>query len=404
MTAGMLLSIAGVLLGAKIAAHISHRLGLPAVLGELLLGLIIGPSVLGWLAPNETLHLLAEIGVILLMFMAGVETDVAAMRRVGPASLLTAIGGVIVPLGSGLVAGLAFGLSWTHALFMGAVLTATSVSISAQTLREMGKLRTREGTTILGAAIIDDVLAVLIFAVVMGLAGRGNLLLTLGRMVIFLPVAWVVGNWVVPALLRWERQLHHREASLAVFLSLILAYAWAAEILGSVATITGAYLLGVIVARHVDLDHIIHSGITAIGYGFFIPLFFVNIGLQTHSVGLLSAPLLTGLLILIATLSKIIGSGLGVRLGGFGWRSALQVGSAMVSRGEVALVMAGAGFAAGLLDSGLFSIIVVVTIATTLLTPPLLRLTYVSVSPSVWGSLSRALHYGARWQDFVLEE
>src|SRR6266516_8112592 len=139
MTIPQLLPLAGILLGAKLAAQISHRAGLPAVFGELLLGLALGPSLLGWLAPTETLHLLADIGVILLMFMAGLETDVVAMRQVGRASLLTAVGGVVLPLGGGLAVGRAFGLEWHHALFLGAVLTATSVSISAQTLRELGR-------------------------------------------------------------------------------------------------------------------------------------------------------------------------------------------------------------------------------------------------------------------------
>src|SRR5512145_137703 len=261
-TMHMLLPLAGILLGAKLAAQISHRVGLPAVFGELLLGLALGPSLLGWLAPSETLQLIADIGVILLMFMAGLETDVGAMRQVGKVSLLTAIGGVLLPLGGGVAVGMAFGLEWRHALFLGAVLTATSVSITAQTLREMGRLRSREGTTILGAAVIDDVLGVLVFALVMSLSGEGNVLLTLGKMVLFFPIAWFIGDKIVPLLVRYERRLHHREASLALLFGLVLIYAWAAEALGSVATITGAYLLGVVVAQHTDESHIAHSGIS----------------------------------------------------------------------------------------------------------------------------------------------
>src|SRR5262245_14055617 len=190
LTIHMLLPLAGILVGAKIAAQISYRIGLPAVFGELLLGLLLGPSVLGWLAPSETLHLLADIGVILLMFMAGLETDTKALREAGKPSMLTAIGGVILPLLAGLAVGQAIGLEWHHALFLGAVLTATSVSISAQTLRELGRLRSNEGSTILGAAIIDDVLGVLVFALVMSLSGEGDLLMTIGKMVLFFPVAW----------------------------------------------------------------------------------------------------------------------------------------------------------------------------------------------------------------------
>jgi Kef-type K+ transport system membrane component KefB len=372
-TLNMLLPLAGILVGAKIAAQISHRLGLPAVFGELLLGLLLGPSLLGWLAPNETIQLLADIGVILLMFMAGLETDTVAMRQAGKASMFTATGGVVLPLIGGLLVGRAFGMEWHHALFLGAVLTATSVSISAQTLREMGRLRSREGSTILGAAIIDDVLGVLVFALVMSLSGEGNVFFTVGKMILFFPIAWIIGDKLVPMLVRWERDLHHREASLALLLGLVLVYAWSAEVLGSVATITGAYLLGVVVARHANESHIVHTGTAALGFAFFIPIFFINIGLQAHADGLIAAPVLTIVLIVLAILTKIVGGGLGARLGGFKNLASFQIGVGMVSRGEVALVIASAGLANGLLDGRLFSVLVVVTLATTLVTPPLLR-------------------------------
>jgi Kef-type K+ transport system membrane component KefB len=375
-TIHMLLPLAGILVGAKIAAQISVRLGLPAVFGELLLGLLLGPSILGWLEPSETLHLLADIGVILLMFIAGLETDIKAFRQAGKASMLTALGGVLLPLLAGLAIGEAIGLEWRHALFLGAVLTATSVSISAQTLRELGRLRSNEGITILGAAIIDDVLGVLIFALVMSLSGEGNLLLTIGKMALFFPVAWFIGDKVVPVLVRWERRLHHREASLALLLGLVLVYAWAAEEFGNVATITGAYLLGVVVARHADESHIVHDGTASLGYGFFIPIFFMNIGLQAHAEGLVAAPILTLVLVVLAILTKVVGGGVGAWLGGFKRRSSVQIGVGMISRGEVALVIAGAGLANRLLDSALFSVLIVVTLATTLVTPPLLRLAF----------------------------
>jgi Kef-type K+ transport system membrane component KefB len=375
-TLNMLLPLAGILIGAKAAAQLSQRFGLPAVFGELLLGLLIGPTLLGWLQPNEIFQIFADIGVILLMFMAGLETDMIAMKQAGKASMLTAVGGVILPLAAGLLVGQAFGLEWHHALFLGAVLTATSVSISAQTLREIGKLRSPEGSTILGAAIIDDVLGVLVFALVMSLSGGGELLWTIGKMVLFFPIAWFIGDKVVPVIVRWERHLHNREASLALLLGLVLVYAWSAEVLGSVATITGAYLLGVVVARHADTSHIVHEGTASLGYAFFIPIFFINIGLQARADGLIGAPMLTIVLVVLAILTKIVGGGLGAWLGKFSPRSSLQIGIGMISRGEVALVLAGAGLANGLLTADLFSVLIVVTLATTLVTPPLLRLVF----------------------------
>ena len=403
MTVHTLLSLALLVLGANVAARVTHRLGLPPVLGELLLGLAIGPSLLGWVAPTETLRLIAEIGVILLMFMAGLETDLAAMRRVGRASLLTALGGVIVPLAGGMATGLALRFGWRQALCLGAVLTATSVSISAQTLRDMGVLRSREGTAILGAAVIDDVLAMLVFALVLSLTGGSNLLVTVAKMAFFFPVAWLVGDRIVP-LLADRAGAHNREASVAVLLGLVLLFAWAAEALGSVATITGAYLLGALVARHTDAGHTLHSDMSAVGYALFVPIFFVSIGLQARADGLWQAPWLAGLLITLAVVSKIVGCGIGARLGGLDSDTALRVDCGMVSRGEVALVMAGAGLASGLLDAALFSQIIIVTLATTVLTPPLLQLVYHRPALAGLGAWLRPVRLGARWQDFVLEE
>jgi Kef-type K+ transport system membrane component KefB len=282
-------------------------------------------------------------------------------------------------------------MEWHHALFLGAVLTATSVSISAQTLRELGRLRSAEGSTILGAAIIDDVLGVLVFALVMSLSGGGNMLWTLGKMVLFFPIAWFIGDKIVPLVVRWESRLHHREASLALLLGMVLIYAWSAEVLGSVATITGAYLLGVVVARHADTSHIVHHGTASLGYGFFIPIFFINIGLQAHADGLIAAPLFTIILIVLAVLTKIVGGGAGALLGGFSKRSSFQIGIGMISRGEVALVIAGAGLTAGLLTPAIFSVLVVVTLVTTLVTPPLLRLAFAAPGAQPAGEPSVAL-------------
>lgn len=375
-TLSMLLPLAVILVGAKAAAQLSTRFGLPAVFGELVLGLVLGPSLLGFIHPNDMFQIMADIGVILLMFMAGLETDVAAMKSVGKASLLTAIGGVVLPLIGGYAVGVAFGLEWHHALFLGVVLTATSVSISAQTLRELGRLRSKEGSIILGAAVIDDVLGVLVFALVLGVSGEGNVFLTVGKMILFFPIAWIIGDKVVPILVRWERKMHQREASLALLLGMVLLYAWAAEALGSVATITGAYLLGIIVARHAKEGHIIHDGTAAVGYAFFIPVFFINIGLQAQVAGLIALPVLAGVLVALAIGSKVIGCGIGAIVGGMSKIQSFVIGCGMVSRGEVALVLAGAGLAAGLLDANLFSVLIVVTLATTLVTPPLLRLAY----------------------------
>lgn len=369
-----LLPIAAILIVAKIAGALSQRAGLPSVFGELLVGLIIGPSLLGWVAPTETLSILAEIGVVLLMFMAGMETDTVAMRNVGRPALFAAIGGIVLPLAGGTATMMLFDFSWQTGVLVGAVLMATSVSISAQTLREMGRMRSTEGNVIIGAAIIDDVLGVLIFAVVMNLiTGTGDIWLTLAQMVLFFPIAWFVGDRLLPLLVRWEHRLPQRETALTILLALALLYAWSAETLGSVAAITGAYVLGILATKHLDHKHIAFDGTAAVGYGIFIPIFFVNIGLQANLNDIASAPLLIAVVTAVAVMTKLVGGALGARIGAMPWRGALMTGAGMVSRGEVALVLAGAALAAGAIDAMLFSALIVMTLLTTLMTPPLLR-------------------------------
>ncbi|GAP07185.1 Kef-type K+ transport systems, membrane components [Anaerolinea thermolimosa] len=400
-TLSLLLPLAGILAGARGAALLSRRLGFPAVFGELILGFLVGPALLNLLQPSELIHFLADIGVILLMFLAGLETDLHTVRSVGRAAALAALGGVILPLAGGFALGIGSGIPARNALFLGAVLTATSVSVSVQTLRDLGKLNSPQGAAILSAAIIDDLLGVIVFAIVMSLESGSPLLTTLLRMSLFLPAAWIAGNWLLPRLLQWEKRSGHREASLGIVVALVLLYAWAAEALGSVATITGAYILGTIVGRHIDESHPIHQGISALSFGFFVPVFFVNIGLQARLDGFLASPVLTLGLTGIATISKIIGSGLGARLGGMSAGQALQVGCGMVSRGEVALVIAGAGMAGGLLDSTIFSILILVTLTTTLITPPLLRL---AANLSSLRSLRFPSLPVANWRDYCVDE
>lgn len=371
----ILLVIALVLLGAKVAGRLSQRVGLPTPFGKILLGLIIGPAVLNWVSPGETLRNLADIGVILLMFLAGLETDMVQMRRVGWASFWTALGGVVLPFAGGLGLGYVFGLGAVESLFLGAILTATSVSISAQTLMEMGKLRTREGTTILGAAVIDDVMGIIILAFVFALGSGEALLPALLKMAIFLPLAVVVGRFVVPPLMKQVQGRLPQEAQLAVILVLALLYAWAAQYWGGVAAITGAYIAGLLVSQTELREHA-SGGLGSIGYTFFVPIFFVGIGLQTDLLHLGEAWLLGIAVLAVAVVGKVLGCYVGARGGGFSHKESLRVGVGMMSRGEVALVIAAAALQAGVVDTGIFAVAVLTALATTLLTPVFLKLTY----------------------------
>jgi Kef-type K+ transport system membrane component KefB len=368
--------LAAILIGAKLAGRLSQRIGLPSVFGELVLGLVLGPSLLNLIRPNDPLALLAEVGVILLMFRAGLETDLVQMRQVGLAATIVALGGVLLPFGGGFALGRMFGMSDLPALFVGAVLTATSVSISAEVLRELGHLRGKVGATILGAAVIDDVLGVLVLSLVLGLAGKGDPLIAVGQMAVFFPAAWFIGDRLLPQLRKIEHLAGGQDTVLAILLGLVMLFAWAAEALGSVADITGAYLLGIVVARYTDEEHVVHHGSSALAYAFVVPVFFVNIGLEANVTSLGAAPLFTILMVLLAIAGKVVGCGVGALTMRMSLREAIQIGAGMTARGEVALVMIVAGRAAGLVNDTLFTATIVMALVTTLITPPLLRLAF----------------------------
>jgi Kef-type K+ transport system membrane component KefB len=393
----VLLLLSLIVASAKVAGAASNRLGQPAVFGELLVGLLLGPTlldVLGWSvftgpagdgqAPSTLLPLvrdLAQIGVVLLMFIAGLETNLGEMRRVGHVAFWAAVGGVALPFAGGAAVAVWCGLplAW-EGLFVGAILTATSVSISAQTLMELGVLRSREGTVILGAAVIDDVIGILVLSFVVAFArtnGHVDLASTgmvLGRMIGFFALAYLLGT-SLSAVGRWAERLRVSQALLAIVLAVVFVYAWSAEALGGVAAITGAYLAGVFFAR-TPFKSRIDAGIHPLTYSMFVPVFFVGIGLEADARHLGGRVLFTLLLVIVAIVSKALGCGVGARVMGMTRRESVRVGVGMISRGEVGLIVAGYGLAHGLIDTGIFSASVLMVLATTLVTPPLLRLAF----------------------------
>lgn len=389
MVVPLLLAIALVIAAAKLGGWLSGRLGQPGVLGELIVGLILGPSVLNIFGQayfeathvTETLSEMSELGVIFLMFIAGLEIDLSDMLKTGRPAVLSGILGVLVPIGLGLLAAIGFGYPTEPALFMGIILAATSVSISAQTLIELGLIRSREGLALLGAAVVDDVLAILVLsifgAVVMGEgAGFLPLVWTIGRMFIFLVGAFLLGMWLLPRLAQWAERLPVSEPVMSVVIASVLVYAWASEAIGGVAVITGAFIAGVGLARSSVKEDIEH-GMHTLAYSLFVPIFFVSIGLQAN-VRVLSSENLgfAAAISLVAVLSKILGSGAGAKVGGMTWQESLRVGIGMVSRGEVGLIIAGVGITTGIIDNEVFTIVVVMILVTTLIAPPLLRLVF----------------------------
>lgn len=370
----LMIGLAIVLTGAKILGKVVMRFGMPAVLGELMMGLILGPSLLGVVHESDMMTGFAQIGVVFLMFMAGLDTDMVEMRRAGRASFLAALGGVLLPLGGGVLLGFLFNQDLATSLFIGAILTATSVSISAETLRQLGRMRSTEGTTILGAAVIDDVMGVIVLAVVMAVTSGQSALLPMLQMVGFFVAIIALGTFLLPRI-DAVMQKQSTEMALAAILAIVLVSAWSAEALGGVAAITGAYIAGILLGRTKAIhDH--QATITTFTHGFFAPIFFVSIGLQVQLGSLWAAPALIGAMLVIAVVTKLIGSGLGALAAGLRPLQSLRVGVGMISRGEVALIIAGVGFQNKLIGADIFAAAVVMTLVTTLATPILLKLVY----------------------------
>lgn len=369
-----------VIVSVKIAGDLSVRLGQPSVLGKLLVGLILGPSLLGIVHESEMITQLAELGVLFLMFIAGVETDMEEFIKSASCAAIVAVLGVIVPLAGGYFLAVAYGYDWATSLFVGTILVATSVSISVQTLRELGKLQTREGCTILGAAVIDDVLGLVVLSVVLGLTmGQGGGAVAVGiigiKVVIFLALAILVGKTVVPWLLKVVSGFGVTVPVLTAGMIIALTYAAGAELMG-LAGIIGAYLAGLMISM-TPYKQEMFEGMEAVGYSFFIPFFFVSIGIAADIRGLTGGLLMfTVIATVLAVVTKMIGCGAGALLYGLNRKSALIIGAGMVARGEVALIMCKIGLDSGLIGEALFTSMVVVAIATTVVTPPLLRMLY----------------------------
>ena len=377
-----------ILVAAKTAGYLSFLAHQPAVLGELLVGLLLGPSLLnmphwpvfGSEAAKETIALLSEIGVLLLMFVAGLELHLSELLRSSKVSALAGVLGVVLPVGAGICVGLGFGYELTQAIFLGLTLGATSVSISAQTLMELKTLRSRVGLGLLGAAVFDDILVILFLSAFLAFgAGNGGVWQVLWiflRMVIFLAASVAFGLWVLPWLVRRVSRLPISQGLLSLGLVILFGYGLAAELVGSIAAITGAFLAGLMFARSPEKERL-ERGMSALAYGLFVPIFFVNIGLTVNIRQLdLEAIWLLLAIVTVAVLGKFIGAGGGARLAGFSWREATQLGAGMISRGEVGLILATVGISSGYMDEKLFSEIVGMVLATTLITPPLLRLLF----------------------------
>ncbi len=381
-----LLDLALILLSTKLFGIFTGKFQMPRVVGALLAGLVLGPAMLNILSETEFLSRLSELGVIVILFTAGMGTDLRELKSAGKSGFLVALCGVLVPMAMGAGFGyLAGRVGWLtdntllENIFLGTVLTATSVSITVETLRELGCLDTRVGSTILAAALIDDVLGLVALTVVASMAGDGSgLLLVLLKIVLFFVFAFVAsfgGIFIFRWLINHAHQKNLRRYPVFAFvICLLLAYC--AEEFFGVADIIGAFVAGLVVACTSKADYI-RSKFEPLSYLLLTPVFFAGIGIKVELPQLTGSLVVFSLLLLtVAILSKIIGCGLGAKVCGYNTAECIQVGIGMACRGEVALIVANRGLSMGILSQAMMTPIVITVVGCAVLTPLLLKLAF----------------------------
>lgn len=381
-----LLDLALILISTKLLGLMSSKFKMPQVVGALIAGLLLGPAVFGVITETTFIQRTAEIGVIVLMFCAGLETDVQELKKSGKASLVIALLGVLLPLlcgygvarfflSEGRISSGAEVSIFLQSIFIGIILTATSVSITVETLKELGKLKTRSGNAILGAAIIDDIIGIIALTVVTSVAdSTTNIWLVLGKIAAYFVFATVVGILFFKIYSMWSRKSErglHRHAIIAFVFCLLMSYV--AEKYFGVADITGAFIAGLIISK-TDKSSFLTSKFDVLSYLYLSPIFFASIGLKVILPKM--SPMIiwfSVVLVIVAVLTKVIGCGLGAKICHYKNYQAIRIGVGMISRGEVALIVAGKGESLGLIGSDFLGPIVLVVVVTTIITPILLK-------------------------------
>lgn len=376
--------LAIIIVFAKFFGILARKFKAPQVVGEIIAGLLIGPSVLGWVQQTDFLTGMAEVGVVLLMFSAGLETDLKELMKTGPVAFLIACAGVFVPLVGGALLYMGFygAAPWGSdkfytAVFIGVIMTATSVSITVESLREMGRLKGKVGTTILSAAIIDDVIGIIVLTFVIGFKSPDS---NPGKVVIstllFFVMALVVGYILYRIFKGFDERYPHTRRIPIISLALCFFFAYSAERYFGIADITGAYVAGIILCSIRDSSYI-EEKMEVSSYMIFGPVFFASIGLKTSIDNLDGSILLFSLgFVAVALITKIIGCGLMAKLCRFRFQDCLKIGVGMMTRGEVALIVSQKGLSVGLLNPVYFTSVILLIIVSSISTPIILKVLY----------------------------
>ena len=376
-----LFDLAVILLFTKLLGVITKKIALPQVVGALMAGLLLGPACLNILHETAFMDQVSEIGVIVLMFTAGLETDIKELKRSGKAAVVIALFGVLVPLVGGTALAYMFNVGMENMMqnvFVGVVLTATSVSITVEALKEMGKLSTRSGNAILGAALVDDILGIIVLTVITGASDPNVKISTVLLKIVGFFVLSVVAGLVFHKVFQdWMARYNRdkRRFAIAAF-AFCLLLSFAAEEIFGVADITGAFIAGLIISNTTRVTYLA-SRFETLSFMLLSPVFFANIGLKVDLPGITPKMLLfTILLTIFAVISKVVACDVGARMCKYDKKDSFRIGVGMVARGEVALIVASKGMAAGLMNDDFFAAILIMVVATAVITPILLKFAY----------------------------
>ena len=382
-----ILQVGIILVIGEILGIISQKLKMPKVLGFLLSGIVIGPSLLGLVHESEPIQVMAQIGVIFLMFMAGVETDIEKFKTAGVSSFVIAVGGIIIPFLFGAVATYMFTGNMTESIFVGVILTATSVAITVQTLSELGKLNTKSSVNIIGAAIIDDILGIIILSIAIMIvapgaadtAGAAGILMIIGKIIFFLIISGLAIKFLpklVDKIMEKGDPKKKTESLIVITAGLTIIFSIFVEEALGIAAITGAYVSGLVIAL-TKYKHTVEKNITGVSTYLVSPIFFSSIGLTIDLKTLGGEVILPIIVISIAAVAgKLIGCAGSAKLCKMSNKESMQIGVGMISRGEVAIITASLGLSKGIISESMYPTLLVVIIVTTIVTPLLLKVVY----------------------------
>lgn len=373
----ILLTLGLIILLTKVADSIAIKMGLPSVVGSLIIGILVGPSVFNLIQNDLSIELLAHLGVLLLMFIAGVESDLRILKKYFKPSLITGLLGVLVPFASFFVASRLFQHSLETALFIGLIFGATSLSITIQVLKELNFMQTKEGSIIIGAAILDDIIVVIMLNLILNIVNpdttTADILPFLLKNVLFFIFIYLFGKFIVPLLVKVLDYIDIPEKDVAFSLILVFFLSYLADVIG-MSDIIGAFFAGILISQTTFAENVEHK-VTSITLSMFAPIFFVSIGLNLVLDGLSSNLSLIIIFSILAVLSKFVGGFLGGKADKFNNSSSAIIGASLVSRGEMALILIALGLSDGFIDQSMYAALVLVIIFTTVVAPILLKFT-----------------------------